>query len=246
MLLVYVHSVTPCCLLALPLLDNRPWILLRFQCSLFTLAHLKLLVASRWPLRVDASIYKLVSLSWWQVMGWLHVVVWTYLTTIGQALLRHLIARSWVIRASVAFWRPWSLHLASFLGMDTFTLLPHRSSMWAPMRLSNGSYRQVVCLLWIQISLVKNEFVFLVELFIHRFVMMINVKWSQIILEKIVSLARLRVIDSHVSIICLSYQILMPLRPYRNGLRGWLCHWIYTVSIFFLNVWKAVLGVSWI
>jgi len=57
------------------------------------------------------------------------------------------------------------------------------------MSLPNGPYGQVVNLLWIQISLIKYEFVFLVQLFIHGFIMMIDVKWSQIILERVVSLA---------------------------------------------------------
>ena len=244
MLLVHVRSVTTCCLLALSLLDNRPWILLRFQCSFFTLAHLKLWVASRRPLRIDASIYKLVSLSWRQVMGWLHVVIWAYLSTISQALLRHLVVRCRVLRASISLRRSWSLHLASLLRLDSFTLLPDCSSMRATMSLPNSPYGQVVNLLWIQISLIKYEFVFLVQLFIHGFIMMIDVKWSQIILEKIVSLACLWVIDSHISVICLSYQILVPLRPDWYGLWGRLCHWIYTVSVFFLNVWKAILSVS--
>lgn len=240
MLSVDVHCVASCCLLSLSLLDNRPLVTLRFKGSLLALAHLQLLVGW-WRARgVNTRVNKITCLPRRQMMGWLQM---TYLSSLNKALLRHLIMRGRILWSSVPFGRSWSLHLASLLRMDSFALLSDCSSVRASVGLTNCSNREIVGLNWTQVALIENEFILLVQLLVHWLVMVVQVKCTQVILEKVVSMAGLRVINPHIWLIGFPYQILMPLRTNRNSLGGRLSHWLYAIAVVSLDVRKAVLGV---
>lgn len=94
--------------------------------------------------------------------------------------------------------------------------------MGASMYLSDCSNRQIVMLLIANIPLIKNEFVFVIKLLVHGLIMMINTNLAQVIRKKIVSLAGLRVINPHVCLVIVSYQILLPLRSNWDGDGGGL------------------------
>lgn len=239
MLSVDVHCVASSCLLSLSLLDNRPLVTLRFEGSLLAFAHLQLLVGW-WRARgVNARVHEITCLPRRKMMGWLQM---TYLSSLNKALLRHLIMRGRILWSSVSFGRSWPLHLASLLRMDSLALLSDCSSVRASMGLTNRSNWEIVGLNWTQVALIEDEFILLIQLLVHWLVMVVQVKCTQVILEKVVSLAGLRVINPHIWLIGLPYQILMPLRTDGHSLGGWLSHWLYSISVS-LDVRKAVLGV---